>query len=198
LSWVCPPAIESRGALRRHIRCQRVLPGAAADLLIRLAQTSLVQARWTERILDECFYNLMKDRPDLEPARLRRTRALVNEAVRDCLVTGYEPLIEGLSLPDADDRHVLAAAIRAGAQAIVTFNLNHFPATTVRSYGMEALHPDRFVLGLIDLNEATVLRVVGEQEAALRRTETRDIMTRLELQGLPKAVAVLRQLCRAP
>jgi predicted nucleic acid-binding protein len=44
----------------------------------------------------------------------------MNAAVRDCLVTGYEPLIGAVELPDPDDRHVLAAAIRARAQVIVT------------------------------------------------------------------------------
>ncbi|MCW2802669.1 MAG: hypothetical protein QOF52_131 [Propionibacteriaceae bacterium] len=55
---------------------------------------------------------------DLDTGRLGRTRALVNSAVRDGLVTGYEPLIEALTLPDPDDQHVLAAATKARAQQI--------------------------------------------------------------------------------
>jgi hypothetical protein len=43
----------------------------------------------------------------------------MNEAVRDCLVTGYEGLIHTVDLPDPDDRHVLAAAIHADARAII-------------------------------------------------------------------------------
>src|SRR5450759_1201889 len=88
-------------------------PSTLRDVLIRLAQTGLVQAKWTETILDE--------------TRLQRTRNLMNLAVRDAVVTGYEPLIGSLNLPDLDDRHVLAAAIRARAQIIVTFNLRDFP-----------------------------------------------------------------------
>jgi hypothetical protein len=53
--------------------------------------------------------------------RLAQTRTLMNEAVRDCLVSGHEDLIAKLSLHDADDRHVLAAAIHAGAEVIVTW-----------------------------------------------------------------------------
>ena len=53
----------------------------------------------------------------------------MDEHVPDCLVTGYEPLISGLSLPDADDRHVLAAAIHVGASLIITYNLSDFPAS---------------------------------------------------------------------
>src|SRR5262245_39324122 len=103
-------------------------PSALRDLLIRIAQMGLVQARWTEEILDETFNALMRDRPDLDPARLDRTRTLMGTAVRDWKVVGYEPLVDALKLPDPDDRHVLAAAIRARAQVIVTANLRHFPA----------------------------------------------------------------------
>jgi hypothetical protein len=76
---------------------------------------------------------------------LARTRALTNAAVRDCLVTGYDDVIDSLTLPAADDRHVLAAAIRAGAEVIVTYNLKDFPAETLAKFGIEAQHPDDFL-----------------------------------------------------
>jgi hypothetical protein len=69
----------------------------------------------------------------------------MDRAVPDCLVTGYEPLIEGLTLPDPNDRHILAAAIRCGAQIIVTLNLKDFPADVLDPYGVEAMHPDEFL-----------------------------------------------------
>jgi hypothetical protein len=62
--------------------------------------------------------NLGKKRPDIPAEKLGILRELMNKAVRDCLVTGYEPLIESLRLPDPDDRHVLAAAVRSGAQVV--------------------------------------------------------------------------------
>ena len=102
-------------------------PAPLRDLFIRLAQAGLVRARWTETIHDEWLRNVLKDNPQLSPERLARTRTLMNEAVRDCLVTGYEELIDSLTLPDPDDRHVLAAAIRAGAGVIVTYNLDGLP-----------------------------------------------------------------------
>ena len=94
-------------------------PSTLRDLLIRLAQAGLVQAKWTDQILDETFRNTQRNRPDLDPRNLDRTRELMLRAVRDCLVKGYEPLIDVLDLPDPDDRHVLAAAIKARAQLIV-------------------------------------------------------------------------------
>lgn len=64
------------------------------------------------------------------------------KAVPDCLVSGFEHLVDGLDLPDPDDRHVLAAAVRAGAQAIITANLTDFPAAKLKPYAVEAIHPD--------------------------------------------------------
>ena len=94
-------------------------PSLLRDVLIRVAGSGVFRARWTERILDEVFFNLPRNRPDLDPKKLSRTRRLMCLAVEDCLVTGYEELIDDLWLPDPNDRHVLAAAISCGAQGQV-------------------------------------------------------------------------------
>ena len=80
----------------------------------------------------------------------------MNLAVRDAVVTGYEPLIGSLHLPDPDDRHVLAAAIRARAQIIVTFNLNDFPAEVLADWDVEARHPDDFLVDQFHLDAISV------------------------------------------
>ena len=90
-------------------------PAPVRDLLIRLGRTGLVRARWSELILDECFRSILGRRPDLRPEALARSRQLMSEAIPDCIVRGFEQLVDGLSLPDVDDRHVLAAAIKAHA-----------------------------------------------------------------------------------
>jgi predicted nucleic acid-binding protein len=156
----------------------------------------VVRARWSEIILDECFRNISKQRPELKPELLARTRELMKRAVPDCLVTGFEGLVDGLVLPDPDDRHVLAAAIRAGAQTIVTFNLRDFPDEKLASYDIEAKHPDEFVLNTIDLAPAIVTKVVGEQAAALRNPPRTiaDLLETLRDQGLVRSVAKLREL----
>jgi hypothetical protein len=169
-------------------------PAPLRDLFIRLAQAGLVQARWTEQIHDEWLRNVLADNPQLSPARLARTRTLMNEAVRDCLVTGYEDLIDSLSLPDADDRHVLAAAIRAGAEVIVTFNLTDFPAETLARFAIEARHPDDFLISLLDLAPDTFCSAVKRQRESLcnpPRTAL-ELLATFEGHGLPQAVARLR------
>ena len=143
-------------------------PAPLRDLFVRLGMVGVVRARWTENILDECFRSIQEQRPDLKPGALARTRELMREAIADCIVTGYEPLIDGFGLPDSDDRHVLAATIRAGAQAIVTFNLKDFPESALVPYEVEALHPDEFVLDLFDLAPAAMTNVIRDQAAALK------------------------------
>ncbi|MDE0117140.1 MAG: PIN domain-containing protein [bacterium] len=169
---------------------------ALRDFLVRLAETGLFRANWSEDILDEMVSSVLKHRPHLEPAQLERTRELMCEAVPGCLTSGYRALIEGLELPDPDDRHVLAAAIRAGAQVIVTENVADFPAQSLDEYDMEAQTPDVFVLHLIDLSPTAVARVIEEQAAALRQPplSTSEVLDRLSRSGLPRSVAELRRL----
>jgi hypothetical protein len=170
-------------------------PAPLRDLFIRLAQAGLVRAKWTDTIHDEWLRNVLKDNPRLVEERLDRTRSLMNEAVRDCLVTGYETLIESLTLPDPDDRHVLAAAIRAGAQVIVTCNLTDFPEETLARFDIVALHPDDFLLRLFESAPHVVCAAVKRQRESLRNPPKtpEELLTTLEDQGLPQAVARLRE-----
>ena len=77
-------------------------PAPIRDLFLRIAQSGLVFARWTEMIHDEWVRNLLENNPKMNPESIARTRRLMNEAVRDCLVTGYEGLIDTVDLPDPD------------------------------------------------------------------------------------------------
>jgi hypothetical protein len=170
-------------------------PAPLRDLFIRVAQAGLVRAKWTETIHDEWIRNVLKDNPHLSAERLARTRTLMNEAVRDCLVTGYGDLIESLSLPDADDRHVLAAAIRAAANVIVTYNLTDFPAETLACFDIEAQHPDDFLVGLLDLAPGVICATVKRQRESLKNPPktASELLATLENHGLTQTVARLRQ-----
>ena len=117
---------------------------------MRLALTDLYRAKWTDRIHDEWTSNLLAKRKDLTEQRLARTRALMNQNVRESLVAGYEHLIASVVLPDPDDRHVVAAAIHSGAEAIITFNMKDFPKAALDKFNIEAIHPDDFIVDLLD------------------------------------------------
>jgi predicted nucleic acid-binding protein len=120
-------------------------PAALRSLLIDLSLQGLYQAHWTDKIQGEWIGNLLANRPELDPVRLQRTRELMDLALDTASVTGHEALIPGLQLPDPDDRHVLAAALHAGAEWIVTQNLRDFPDAVLGLLGLQAAHPDAFV-----------------------------------------------------
>jgi len=170
-------------------------PAPLRDLLMHLALTDLFRARWTDRIHDEWIDNVLQDRPDLKREQLERTRSLMNAHVRDCLVSGYEDLIEGLTLPDPDDRHVLAAAIRAGASVIVTFNLDDFPSDYLDDFDVEVQHPDEFITHLIDLAPAAVCSAAKRHRASLQNPPktVAEYLGSLANQRLPKTVSRLRE-----
>ncbi|MEU8414186.1 PIN domain-containing protein [Amycolatopsis japonica] len=119
----------------------------------------------------------------------------MNASVRDCLVTGYEPLVVTLDLPDPDDRHVLAAAIKAQAQVIVTENLRDFPGRVLGQWNVEAQSSDDFVLDRIELCERVVVEAVRRIADSRRAppTSVSEVLDALERCGLRKSVAALRR-----
>lgn len=165
-------------------------PAPLRDLLMHLALTGVYRARWSEQIHTEWTRNVLKNRPDLTEAHLNRTVELMNQAIPDCLVVDHEPLIQGLDLPDRDDRHVLAAAIKCGASVIVTYNLKDFPAQILRRFDIEALHPDVFLSDIWDLDQAAVLEAVQKQRAFLKNPvhTPRELLDTLLKQRLPEIV----------
>jgi len=174
-------------------------PAPLRDLLIRVAMTDIVRAKWTHEILDEVFRNLLKNRPDLTMSKLARTREKMNGAIRDVLVEGYESLIPAVDLPDVDDRHVLAAAIHCGAQRIITHNLKDFPRDKLQPFGIEAIPPDEFILDQLDLAPGMVLRVLHEQQSSLKNPPRtlEDLLDTLANNGLMRSVAEARAMLRS-
>lgn len=161
---------------------------------MQLALTDLFQAKWTNRIHDEWIRNLLNNRPDLKRQQLEKTRRLMNAATQDCLVEGYDGLIESIQLPDEDDRHVLAAAIHAHAGIVVTFNLKDFPTKALRSHKIEALHPDEFILRLVQMDSAAVCEAARIQRTRLRNPpkSVEEYLHTLSDQRLIKSVERLR------
>jgi predicted nucleic acid-binding protein len=164
------------------------------DLIVRLAQGRLLQARWSDEIHEEWMRNLLKNNPRLSRERLERTRSLMNDAVRDCLVSDYSPLVDSLTLPDPDDRHVLAAAIHAGVGLIVTFNISDFPRESLAPHGVEARHPDDVFIELLDDAGDEFCKAVRLQRQGLKNPPMTvgEFLAKLEEVGLPRTAARLR------
>ena len=110
-----------------------------------LAVPGIYRAKWSAEIHEEWISNVLLNRPDLTREKLERTRTLMDMHVPDGLVTGYQNLIPGLNLPDPNDRHVLAAAIRGKVSVIITNNLKDFPASELQTYDIEAQTPDEYL-----------------------------------------------------
>jgi predicted nucleic acid-binding protein len=142
-------------------------PAPLRDLLMHLTVAGLFRAKWTERIHEEWIRNLLANRPDLNAESLQRTRRNMDRHANDALVTGYEPLIDGLRLPDPNDCHVLAAAIRCQADMILTFNLKNFPPEALKPFDLESQHPDQFLLHQLSLDQPRVLLALKRQRELL-------------------------------
>jgi len=162
---------------------------------MHLALSGLYRARWTARIHNEWMTALQRQRPDLSREALEWTRSRMDEAVPDCLVSGYEGLEASLDLPDPDDRHVLAAAIHCGAGTIVTYNLKDFPDELLAPYGIAAQHPDEFIAHAYDLDPGAVCKAVLDQRASLKNPpkSVEELFDTYLQQGLATTVAALRQ-----
>lgn len=71
-------------------------------------------------------------------------------------------------MPDNNDRHVLAAAIKANANIIVTFNIKDFPSSYLKSFGIEVQHPDKFITNLINVDKQTSIKAFNNQVRSLK------------------------------
>lgn len=174
-------------------------PAPLRDFLMWLGLSGRFRARWSRDIHEEWKRNLLLNRPDLTRSQVDRTSDLMDRAIPDGLVDGYEELIAALTLPDPHDRHVLAAAIRCNASVIVTFNQKDFPANVLTSYGVESQHPDEFVENLFDLDAAAVVAAAQRQRAQLKTPPIGvdhylEILFRQGLIKTTKALATYRSI----
>ncbi len=127
-----------------------IYPIEIRDLLFWFAHFDLFTPKWSRHIFDE-WEDVMK-RKGVDLAEIKKRSNVANLAFPDALVENYEFLIEGLTLPDEKDCHVLAAAIKINANVIVTNNLKDFPKDYVSKFGLSAKSADDFISDIIDLN----------------------------------------------
>lgn len=166
------------------------------DFLMHLTLTGLFRAKWTDHIHAEWMAAVLKTskNPLVTPEKLEHTRSLMDAHCLDAKIHGYEPLIPSLTLPDPEDRHVLAAAIRCDADVIVTSNLKDFPKSELEKWGIEAQSPDEFIVHLFDLSAAQVLEAAARHRKALKnpsRTASEHLEV-LSAQGLITTVSLMK------
>ena len=163
-------------------------PAPIRDLLLYLADTGLYMPKWTDIIHEEWTRNLLLNRPDISVDQLLRTTRQMNRTFPDATVRHYETLINSINLPDPDDRHILAAAIRGQAHVIVTANLKDFPNDYLSQFDIEAQHPDEFITYLLDLNPEEVLQAFQAQVANLKNPPriAQEVIQTLRKTGLGK------------
>jgi predicted nucleic acid-binding protein len=164
-------------------------PAQLRDFLMRLALQEAVRAHWTDKIHEEWMRNVEADYPDISWEDLRHVRGLMEEALPGASIEGYEDLVSTISLPDPSDRHVLAAAIRAEAGYIVTFNVADFPDGALAPHGIEATSPDDFISELTDRFPEKVLRTARAHRASLNHPpkSPEEYLSLLEESGLESA-----------
>lgn len=144
-----------------------LVPGFLANLLLWLAQTDLFQPKWSADIHLEWIRN-RKKRYDIDILVSEARRDVMNSEFPEALVTDYESLIDSLNI-NSKDRHVLAAAIKCGANTIVTTNLADFPEAELSKFGIDAIHQDDFVLDQIGLT-ANSARIVATAIVAHKKS----------------------------
>lgn len=170
-------------------------PAPMRDIMIQLAVSDVIRARWTEDIHNEWIESLLRNEPHRQRFALERTRDLMNEHTRDALITGYHTLIDGLKLPDPDDRHVLAAAIVGWCEVIVTQNLKDFPQNILAQYGIEAQHPDEFLVNHLNLVPSSFCGAARKVRARLKNPPytVQEYLNILTQQGLVVTATELGQ-----
>jgi len=163
------------------------------NLLVQLSADAVLAPRWTARIHEEWIANLAAT-GRVSRDRLARTRDLMDRVLPEAAVRGWEPLVDELALPDPDDRHVLAAAIAAGAGTILTMNLRDFPPAELAPHGVAAWHPDPFLCALHDADPEVMRASAEAAHANLSRSAPTfgAFLDALERQGLPGLAARLR------
>lgn len=141
-----------------------LFPFTLRDVLLRAAADGMFQLYWSSEILDEVERNLLRKSKMTAP-QATRLRSLMTTHFPESMVAGYEQLVPAMT-NDAKDRHVVAAAVKAGAQVIVTFNLKDFQSLPD---DLEAQSPDEFLCDLYDLDPRGILKLLSDAAQALKR-----------------------------
>ena len=153
--------------LRVFLDANVLVDAQVRDLILRAAETGLIDVRWSRRVLDETHRALGKVIADRDARD--RLIDLIGEAFPDAEVTNFEDLEAALHLPDPDDRHVLAAAVTAECDLLVTYNLRDFPESVCDAQDILAVDVDEALMLIAGELGPALGDVVRRQVTAMRR-----------------------------
>ena len=163
------------------------------DILLRFSKSGLFRARWSSEILEELKRNINEKRPHLI-ANIEQQIKILYRDFPHSLVTGYENLTTAIELPDEKDRHVLAAAIRCGAQLIITENLKDFPNEILECYHITAISADDFLSGICHLYPIESVAILKKLRESYQNPpyNVYEFIMDLNAKGLPKVASIVR------
>jgi hypothetical protein len=162
---------------------------ALRDTILRLAEPPhLYLPRWSAEIVDETTRTL-RHNIGMKGEDIDHLVAEMRKYFPEAWVEEYEPLIPSME-NNQKDRHVLAAAVLTGAQAIVTFNLKHFPQASLARWNVIAQHPQEFLIDQFHLDPSTVMEKL-HQQAAERNRAINDLLV-IHDRAVPEFTALLR------
>ncbi|MEI2638833.1 MAG: PIN domain-containing protein [Microthrixaceae bacterium] len=173
-----------------------LVPAVSTDTLLRLAERGLYRPHWSELILAETRWALLEIHDGMEDEQIDRRFNHMNLAFEDALVTDWESLEGVVVLPDPDDRHIVAAAMKCGADAIVTANVDDFPYDELNRFGIGVQSLDDFLLDLLDLAPEMVVAAISEQARDTRRPHltSDEVLNGLRRVGAPDFAVLVEQL----
>lgn len=171
-----------------------LFPFRVRDVLLTFAHEGLFRARFTDEIMAEWMENLIELKPSLKDS-IESQASMIRQTFDECFVSGHMSLIDGLDMPDKDDRHVLAAAIRCSAQVIVTENRRDFPSGLLEEYDIEVLGADDMLVNTYELFPVEAARALGRVRRRYRNPSmsVSEFLLDLTRAGLPKLAAAARR-----
>lgn len=168
-----------------------LFPTVLREMLLGAAAAGGFAPLWSPRILEE-WARATRRLPEGAEAVARGEIALMRARWPEAEVAPDEALVAGLSLPDPDDRHVLAAAIAGGAEVLMTLNRADFPTRALARHGILLREPDGFLVELaaegIDLAGVAAEVRARAERASGRPQPLRALLKRAGLPRLGKAL----------
>ncbi len=169
------------------------------NLILPLAEAEFFRVRWSDEIMNETekaiTIILSKKDHDNAVERAAQARNIMNRAFAEATVVNYNHHGKGIGkLPDEEDRHVIAAAIKSKANIIVTENLKDFPRKALTKYGIEAKSSDEFIADAINLSPSLAIEAITRMRLRLNspKKTLEILLLDMEMTGLTQSAEQLR------